>query len=104
MSASITPIRTGYGGPKAVKGVYEKVPDSGVWWIRYADESGRIRREKAGTRAAATNLYRLRKAAVLQGQKLPEVRKRVTFEELCEKMPWSIARRRTRAKSHAISS
>jgi len=39
--------------PKKVKGVYEKVPGSGVWWIRYADKGGKIRREKAGTRESA---------------------------------------------------
>jgi len=53
------------------KGVYEKVPDSGVWWIRYADLHGKIRREKAGTKSAAKKLYGLRKAEILQGRKLP---------------------------------
>jgi site-specific recombinase XerD len=69
----------------AIKGLYEKVPESGVWWIRYADSRGRIRREKAGTKAAALNLYRKRKTEVLQGKKLPEqFRRRVTFDELAK--------------------
>lgn len=30
------------------RGVFEKVPGSGEWWIRYVDATGRYRREKAG--------------------------------------------------------
>lgn len=56
-----------------IKGIYEKVPGSGVWWIRYADASGRIRREKAGTKTAAKKLYNKRKTEVLEGKKLPEM-------------------------------
>jgi hypothetical protein len=54
------------------RGVYEKLPGSGVWWIRYADTMGRIRREKAGTKSSALTLYRKRKTETLQGKKLPE--------------------------------
>jgi site-specific recombinase XerD len=50
----------------------EKVPGSKIWWIRYADSTGRIRREKAGTKGAAIDLYRKRKTEALQGKKLPE--------------------------------
>src|SRR5215469_17967473 len=58
--------------PKRSRGIYEKEPDSGIWWIRYADTTGRIRREKAGTKGAAIKLYQKRKTEVLQGKKLPE--------------------------------
>jgi site-specific recombinase XerD len=54
------------------RGVYEKLPGSGIWWIRYADAMGRIRREKAGTKSSALTLYRKRKTEALQGKKLPE--------------------------------
>lgn len=66
------------------RGVYEKVQGSGEWWVRYADAQGKIRREKAGTKAAATQLYSIRKAASLQGQKLPHTlrTKPVTFKDL----------------------
>jgi site-specific recombinase XerD len=66
------------------RGVYERIPGSGEWWIRYADESGRIRREKAGTKRAAVDIYRKRKTEILQGKKLPEtLRTRVIrFSEL----------------------
>jgi site-specific recombinase XerD len=71
---------------KKVKGVFEKVVGSGVFWVRYADASGRIRREKVGTKSAASALYKKRKTEVLQGKKLPErfrVRA-VLFTELAE--------------------
>jgi integrase len=68
------------------RGIYERDEGSDVWWIRYADSSGRIRREKAGTKGAAIALYRKRKTEVLQGRKLPEtLRVRVVrFSELAE--------------------
>ena len=65
-------------------GLFEKLPDSEVWWIRYADATGRIRREKAGTKSAAIKLYHKRKTEVLEGKKLPESLRRmnVSFEEI----------------------
>jgi integrase len=57
---------------KKNRGLFEREPGSGVWWIRYADASGRIRREKVGSRGAAIQLYQKRKTQVLQGEKLPE--------------------------------
>jgi integrase len=64
--------------------VYEKFPGSGVWWIRYADATGHIRREKAGTKSAALTLYRKRKTEILEGKKLPENLRRasVAFEDI----------------------
>ena len=66
------------------RGVYEKFRGSGDWWIRYADATGRLRREKAGTKSAALTLYRKRKTEALQGKKLPESLRRpsVSFAEL----------------------
>ena len=68
------------------RGVYEKEPGSNVWWIRYADSIGRIRREKAGTKSAAFSLYRKRKTEALQGKKLPENLRApvVSFAELAK--------------------
>jgi integrase len=83
---------------KAVRGIFEKVPGSGVWWVRYADASGRIRREKVGNRGAATKLYQKRKTEILQGKKLPEQfrAKRVTFSELAEDaIEWAKAHKLT---------
>jgi integrase len=71
---------------KQSRGIFEKMPGSGQWWIRYADCTGRIRREKAGTWVSARDLYIKRKAGVLQGRKLPErLRQRpISFRELAD--------------------
>jgi integrase len=68
------------------RGIYEKVRGSDDWWIRYVDAEGRYRREKAGTKSMAFDLYRKRKTEALQGKKLPErLRRRVVpFAELCD--------------------
>lgn len=75
MNLSVIPFRSNSivkKAPKTIRGVFEKMPGSGVWWVRYADQHGRIRREKAGTRAAAISLYQKRKTEVLEGRKFPE--------------------------------
>ena len=36
---------------KKIRGVYEKMAGPDVYWIRYADASGRIRREKVGPKS-----------------------------------------------------
>jgi integrase len=71
---------------KNPKGIFEKIPGSGIWWIRYADKTSKIRREKAGTKGAAIKLYAKRKTEVLQGRKLPETlrTKAVTFSDLAK--------------------
>jgi len=53
------------------RGVFEKVPGSGIFWIRYTDVQGRLRREKAGSLGTANKLLASRRTAKLQG-KLPE--------------------------------
>lgn len=74
-----------HGAPK-VRGIFEKVKGSSIWWVRYTDASGRERREKAGTRAVAQKLWAKRVAEALQGKKLPESlrRKAITFGNLCD--------------------
>jgi integrase len=68
------------------RGVYEKVRGSDVWWIRYVDSQGRLRREVAGSKGDAIDLYRTRKLEALRGKKLPEKlrRRTVHLSELCE--------------------
>jgi integrase len=68
------------------RGVYEKVPGSNIWWIRYADAAGRIHREKVGPKSAAIKLYQKRKTQVMQGKKLPETlpRRVVLFSEIAD--------------------
>jgi len=68
------------------RGLFEKIPGSGIWWVRYADATSRIRREKAGTKSTALLLYRKRKTEALQGKKLPERLRRpaVSFVEIAK--------------------
>lgn len=77
-----------------VRGVFERPKRSGIWWIRYADATGKERREKAGTKGMAISLYRKRKVEVVQGRKLPETlrRKPVSFAEIADAaLAWSMA-------------
>jgi site-specific recombinase XerD len=54
------------------RGVFERPRGSGNWWIRYADEQGRIHREKAGPKSLAVRLYTRRKAEVQERRFFPE--------------------------------
>lgn len=71
---------------KGLKGVFERPAGSSVWWIRYIDATGKERREKAGSKSVAIQLYRKRKQQALEGRKLPEkIRARaVLFGELLD--------------------
>jgi hypothetical protein len=68
------------------RGVFEKLPGSGIWWICYFDQFGKKRREKAGTKSVATKLYGKRKQQVLEGKKLPEMFRKlsVNFNQLAD--------------------
>ena len=80
------------------RGVFEKVPGSGDWYIRFVDAQGRFRREKAGTKSAAIDLVRKRKTEALQGKKLPEKLRRatVTFADISrDALAYSKAHKRT---------
>jgi integrase len=66
------------------RGIYEKSPGSGAWWIRYVDAKGRLRREKAGTKSTAILLYRKRKQEALEGRKLPEKLRRPPVPTLAD--------------------
>jgi site-specific recombinase XerD len=76
--------------------VYEREP--GIWYIRYVDGQGRYRREKAGTKGSAIDLYRKRKTEALMGKKLPEKLRRatVTFADISrDVLAYSKAHKRT---------
>jgi len=71
------------------RGVFEKVPRSGIWYARYVDAQGQLRREKAGTKSAAILLYRKRKQQALEGRKLPEKLRQapVLFDDIAGDAP-----------------
>jgi hypothetical protein len=59
---------------KNPRGVFERPPGSGVWWINYY-EHGNQHREKVGRKGDAIKLYGIRKADILRGHKLPPMRR-----------------------------
>ena len=70
---------------EAIRGVYEKEPGSGVWWIRWTDSTGKLHREKAGRKSDAKTLVDKRRTETIQKRKLPEqFRARITFGALCD--------------------
>lgn len=71
---------------KLVRGLFEKVPGSGIWWIRYTDASGRYRRERVGAYGTAKKLLDKRRGDAVAGRKLPEIlrRRAVSFDELAD--------------------
>jgi site-specific recombinase XerD len=73
-------------GKRTPRGIFEKIPNSDVWWVRYHDSVGKLRREKAGTRGMAAKLYAKRKTEALQKKKLPETirHKAILFRDLVE--------------------
>jgi len=54
----------------AHRGVWERIPGSGIWWIRYR-VGNRLRREKVGRKSDAIRLYGIRRSAVTMGEKFP---------------------------------
>jgi integrase len=77
---------------KKERGVFERPKKSGIWWIRYADEFGRIHREKVGMKSAASEVYKQRKTEIRQGKFQPadikNKHRNVLFAELIEdRMP-----------------
>ena len=74
-----------------VRGVYERDPGSGVWWIQYKQGSVR-KREKVGRRSDAIALYQQRKSEMRAGAKLaPNLRTQgIRFSQLAdEALTWS---------------
>ena len=83
---------------KKVRGVFEKIPGSGVWWIQYFDTTGRRRRERIGAKSAAIKVVEKRRTDVRVGVKMPEnLRARaVTFKELADRaLVWSRAEKKS---------
>jgi Phage integrase, N-terminal SAM-like domain len=54
------------------RGVFEKKPGSGTWWVQYFDADGRRRREKVGKRSAAIKLVEKRRTDAREGVKVPQ--------------------------------
>jgi hypothetical protein len=52
------------------RGVFEKMPSADIWWIRFK-VAGVEHREKVGRLGDAIKLYKIRKADILRGVKMP---------------------------------
>lgn len=57
---------------KPIRGVWEREPGSNVWWIRYRDASGKLKREKVGRRGDAIDLLNKRRNERRVGVKMPD--------------------------------
>ena len=68
-----------------MRGIFERPPGSGVWWVSYFRD-GKRHREKVGRKSDARDLYQHRKAEGRAGVKLPVLRgtKGVTVGELID--------------------
>jgi len=82
---------------KKQRGIFEKIPGSGVWWIRYTCSDKRYRREKVGPYSLASQLLIKRRGDAQRGEKLGELRRRVTsFEEIAsDAVAWSKEHKRS---------
>jgi site-specific recombinase XerD len=83
---NLTELKSDTRARRNPRGVFEKVPGSGEWWIRYNDSNGRYRREKAGSKSVALKLVDKRRTEALQNKKLPERLRRATvpFSEIAK--------------------
>lgn len=53
------------------RGIFERPVGSGVWWVRYADEHGKLRRIKVGKYNTALAVYNRKKEAARLARLLP---------------------------------
>ena len=54
------------------KGVFERPPGSGIFWVRYKDEHGREHRERVGRKKLAIRVYEKRRTEVQERRFFPE--------------------------------
>ena len=68
------------------RGVFEKAPGSGEWWIRFVDEFGRVHRKLIGGKAAAEEAVEAARTDVRKGEFIPRRSRRraVLFREIGE--------------------
>jgi len=54
------------------RGLFERPTGSGIWWVRYMDENGRLHREKVGPKGLALKVYQKRKNEIQERRFFPE--------------------------------
>lgn len=73
-------------GGNRIPGLVERIPGSGIWWIRWSDNAGNRHLEKVGRRSDAIALLGKRRHEKLLRKKIPEYLngKTVTFGDLTQ--------------------
>jgi integrase len=88
---------------KLPRGVFIKNPEDGLFWIRYADQHGKVRREMSGPfLEKAKRAVEKRRSEVREGKFFPEkIRQRsVLFAEIAKDYLTSLRAGRKRDKAH----
>jgi len=82
----VTRDEDGGAGTRPPRGIFERPTGSGIWWARYADETGRVHRERVGTKGLALKVYQKRKNEIQERRFFPErIRRRdVQFKDMVE--------------------
>ncbi len=58
------------------RGIFERPKRSGIWYVRYKDEHGRLHKEKVGPKGLAQKVYQKRKTEITERRFFPERFKR----------------------------
>jgi hypothetical protein len=58
------------------RGIFERPPGSGIWYVRYKDDHGRLHKEKVGPKGLAQKVYQKRKTEIAERRFFPERFKR----------------------------
>jgi integrase len=82
------------------RGLFEKEPGSGIWWIRYFDAEGKKHCEKVGRWTAAKEAYHQRKLEISEGRFRPPRARRLTFADLLDQ---AFADRKQRLSPHTYA-
>jgi len=70
---------------QTMRGVFERPPGSGIFWINYYDRDGRRHREKVGREAVAQEAYLQRRMELKEGKFIaPRSGAGITFKEIAE--------------------
>jgi len=84
-----------------MRGVFERPPGSGVWWINYHDAGGGRHRERIGRYSVAVEAYLARRQEVREGRFLPPRPSGLTFRELADQaIAYKLGHNRPRSVKH----
>lgn len=84
-----------------MRGVFERPPGSGTWWINYYDAQGKRHRERVGRYNVAIEAYLQRRQEVREGKFTPPRSQTLTFRKLVD---LALAEQKTRLASRSYHS